>query len=179
MSEEAEARSSRRELLEGGVRAFRAQLQPRRPQVEAPTIDVLGIDHVAVSVGDLGEARVIYGDVLGLPLKFDLPEAGVVAYRVGSEPPFLLIREDLAVTVSPPRGTPPFSLEVVSVRRATAALAAAGIMTLSPPQEIPTGWLVEFADPWGNVVALTDSSKAPGRGRAAAPPAPASRRVET
>jgi hypothetical protein len=36
---------------------------------------------------------------------------------------------------------------------------------LGEPRELRTGWLVEVADPWGNVVGLTDYLLAPERAR--------------
>jgi hypothetical protein len=45
------------------------------------------------------------------------------------------------------------------------ALAAAGVALLGEPRELRTGWLVEVADPWGNVVGLTDYLLAPERAR--------------
>jgi predicted enzyme related to lactoylglutathione lyase len=42
---------------------------------------------------------------------------------------------------------------------------AAGVVPLGEPFEIPTGWTVEIADPWGNVVGLTDYVKAPAMAR--------------
>ena len=32
-----------------------------------------------------------------------------------------------------------------------------------PAFEINTGWVVEFADPWGNVIGLTDYAKDPAK----------------
>ena len=42
---------------------------------------------------------------------------------------------------------------------------AAGVALLGEPRELRTGWLVEVADPWGNVVGLTDYLLAPERAR--------------
>jgi len=40
-----------------------------------------------------------------------------------------------------------------------------GARILGEPMEILTGWAVEFTDPWGNVLGLTDYLKDPSRGR--------------
>jgi hypothetical protein len=50
---------------------------------------------------------------------------------------------------------------------AGAALAAAGVTLLGGPRELRTGWVVEVADPWGNVIGLTDYRNAPERARRA------------
>jgi predicted enzyme related to lactoylglutathione lyase len=54
---------------------------------------------------------------------------------------------------------------VPDARAAGKALAAAGVALLGEPRELRTGWLVEVADPWGNVVGLTDYLLAPERAR--------------
>jgi hypothetical protein len=89
-------------------------------------ITVLGPDNVLLDVGDLEAAKGFYGGRLGLGVKFDFPDAGVVGFRLGDE-----------------------------------ALAAAGTALLGEPREPRTGWVVEVADPWGNVVGRTDYLLAP------------------
>jgi hypothetical protein len=44
-------------------------------------------------------------------------------------------------------------------------LAATGVELLGEPRELRTGWVVEVADPWGNVIGLTDYRLAPERAR--------------
>ena len=95
-------------------------------------LEVLGVDNIMLAVGDLEQARGFYESTLGLPVKFAVPQAGVVGYRLGGEEP---------------------------------ALRAKGARILGEPMEILTGWAVELADPWGNVLGLTDYRKDPARGR--------------
>jgi len=64
------------------------------------------------------------------------------------------------VEPAPPRPSPRVWLEVADAR-------AAGVTTLDEPRELRTGWLVEVADPWGNLVGLTDYVNAPKRARSA------------
>jgi hypothetical protein len=45
-------------------------------------------------------------------------------------------------------------------------LAAAGVPPLDEPFAVATGWTVELADPWGNVLGFTDYTKRPELGRA-------------
>jgi predicted enzyme related to lactoylglutathione lyase len=54
---------------------------------------------------------------------------------------------------------------VADARAAAAHLREAGVVPLGEPREIRTGWVVEVADPWGNVVGLVDYAKAPDRAR--------------
>jgi len=130
-------------------------------------LEVLGVDNIMLAVGNLEQARRLYESTLGLPVKFAVPQAGVVGYRLGGEEPGLMIRVQ-ALPPSPPRDTPRVWLEVRDARAAAAALRAKGVRILGEPMEILTGWAVELADPWGNVLGLTDYLKDPARGRMSA-----------
>lgn len=120
-------------------------------------LDVLGVDNVLLTVGDLGDARRFYADTLALPLKFEVASIGVAGYRLGEEEPGLLVR----VGEGPPR----VWLEVPDAKQAALELRKRGIAPLAEPFEVATGWTVEFSDPWGNVVGLTDYTKRPELGR--------------
>jgi predicted enzyme related to lactoylglutathione lyase len=127
---------------------------------------VLGIDNVLFAVGDLPRAVRFYGTSLELPLKFQVPAAGIALFRLGDEEPGLLIREAGAPEARPVT-SPRVWLEVADARAAAAELAGRGVQTLGPPFEVHTGWTVEVADPWGNVLGFTDYVNEPSRGRAA------------
>jgi predicted enzyme related to lactoylglutathione lyase len=127
-------------------------------------LEVLGVDNIMLAVGDLAQARDFYETTLGLPVKFAVPQAGVVGYRLGPEEPGLMIRVQ-GLGPSPPRDTPRIWLEVADARAAASALRAKGARILGEPMEIVTGWAVELADPWGNVLGLTDYLKDPAKGR--------------
>jgi predicted enzyme related to lactoylglutathione lyase len=130
-------------------------------------IDIRGIDNVLFPIGDLDAAVRFYADMLGLPLVFRLDGPGVALFRLGPEAPGLLIRRD-----EHPGGTtgPRVWLEVDDAREAAQALAQAGVEPLGPPFAVATGWTVEIADPWGNVVGFTDYTSMPERGRERAEP---------
>jgi len=130
-------------------------------------LEVLGVDNVLLAVGDLETALEFYGRKLGLPLKFQVVDLGIAGFRLGPEEPGLFIR---AGDVRPqgPRDSPRLWLEVPDARAAADELRAGGIKPVSEPFEVATGWTVEIADPWGNVIGLTDYTRAPERGRKAA-----------
>lgn len=123
---------------------------------------VLGLDNVLIAVGDRDAAARFYRDGLGLAVKFEFADAGVAGFAIGDEEPGLVVRSGPA---QPPR----FWLEVADTRAAAAELSAKGIEPLRPSFEVFTGWTVEYADPWGNIVGLTDYLKAPQRARRALP----------
>lgn len=132
--------------------------------MDSSPLDVLGVDNVLIGVGDFDAALDFYAGSLGLPVKFQLPSLGVACFRLGREDPGLLLRVG-AVHAREPRETPRLWLEVRDARAAAAELERRGVALLGEPLEVGTGWTVEVADPWGNVVGLTDYTKDPTRAR--------------
>jgi predicted enzyme related to lactoylglutathione lyase len=130
-------------------------------------LDVLGVDNVLIAVGDFEVALDFYEGTLGLPVKFQVPSLGVAAFRLGPEEPGLLVRAG-AIHAQEARETPRVWLEVRDARAAAAELRERGVEPLAEPFEVATGWTVEVADPWGNVVGLADYTKDPARARPAA-----------
>ncbi|WP_405587821.1 VOC family protein [Streptomyces sp. NBC_01092] len=127
--------------------------------------ELLGFDNVLLPVGDLREALRFY-ERAGFAVGFRLDEAGIASLKVGGETPGLLLRQEEAVGHRPPPWpSPRVWLEVPDARAAACALTDAGIAPLDRAFSVATGWTVEFADPWGNVIGLTDYSKRPELGR--------------
>ncbi|MEU9736265.1 VOC family protein [Streptomyces sp. NPDC048002] len=127
--------------------------------------ELLGFDNVLLPVGDLGEAVGFY-ERAGFGVGFRFDEAGIALLKVGDETPGILLRqEDGLGHRPPPWPAPRVWLEVPDARAAADRLAGSGIAPLDPPFPVATGWTVEFADPWGNVVGLTDYSRRPALGR--------------
>lgn len=127
-------------------------------------MEIVGLDSILLAVGDLEEARRFYGDRLSLPVRFELPDLEVAAFGLGQGRPALVVkRRELAE--HPPRETPRVWLEVPDARAAASELRAGGVRSVGDPFEVQTGWTVEVADPWGNVIGLTDYAKRPELGR--------------
>jgi len=127
-------------------------------------IEVLGIDNVMISVGDLPQARQFYEGPLGLPLKFVVDAYGIAGYRLGIEEPGLVLKV-ADIPLAPARLTPRLWLEVADACAVAQRLLEQGIPLLQDPFEVATGWAVECADPWGNVLGFTDYVKDPAKGR--------------
>lgn len=123
---------------------------------------IKGIDNVLFPVGDLARARAHYSG-LGLVERFALPDAGIALYAVGNERPGILVREQSGVPESGPHPSRLW-LEVEDARESARAIPES---PLAPPFRVRTGWVVEYADPWGNVVGLTDYAFDPDRARGA------------
>jgi predicted enzyme related to lactoylglutathione lyase len=127
--------------------------------------ELLGFDNVLLPVGDLGAAVDFY-ERAGFAVGFRFDEAGIALLKVGAETPGILLRqEDELGHRPPPWPAPRVWIEVADARKAADALSAAGIVPLDAPFPVATGWTVEIADPWGNVIGFTDYTKRPELGR--------------
>ena len=129
-------------------------------------VRILGMDNVLVPVGDLGAAKEFYAGALGLKVKFELADHGIALFSVGDEAPGIMVRVDPRAGA----GTAPAMrlwLEVPDAQVAAGHLTEQGVGPLAAPFEVATGWAVEVADPWGNVIGLTDYRKRPELARPA------------
>ncbi|MFE9683536.1 VOC family protein [Streptomyces sp. NPDC002701] len=129
--------------------------------------ELLGFDNVLFPVGSLDEAVDFYRRA-GFELGVRLDEAGIAVLKVGKETPGVLLRLEEELGHRPPAwATPRVWLEVRDARGTADVLAAAGIQPLDAPLSVATGWTVEVADPWGNVIGFTDYTKRPELARTA------------
>ncbi len=116
-----------------------------------------GYDNFLLPVDDMAKARQFYQGVLGLEVKFDFSDMGMVAYQVGAEEPAIILQDASRF----PHARPSIWFVVEDVKAEYDRLLSKGIAFLSPPFEIKTGLAVEFDDPFGHRFALTDYSKMP------------------
>jgi lactoylglutathione lyase len=117
----------------------------------------VGINHVALEVGDLDEALAFYGALFDFELRGRI--RGMAFLDMGDQ--FIAVSEGRRQDVDDDRH---FGLVVDDLDRARRALAEAGV-------DILAGRGVDFRDPWGNRVQLVDYrdvqfTKAPGAARA-------------
>jgi lactoylglutathione lyase len=103
---------------------------------------LVGINHVALEVGDLEEALRFYGRLFSFPLRGRVP--GMAFLDMGDQ--FLALQEAAPAALDAGRH---FGLAVDDLDAARAALRAAGVA------EAP-GRGLSFRDPWGNLVELVD-----------------------
>ncbi len=122
---------------------------------------VLGIDNVFVQVGDLDAAVGFYGRTLGFPVAKRFEGMRSVLFQVGAETPGLGIAE----VPEPRAGGQKVWFEVPDARAFATEIVARGAELLAPPFLIPTGWVCEVRDPWGNVLGFTDYVAMPELGR--------------
>jgi predicted enzyme related to lactoylglutathione lyase len=111
-------------------------------------------DNFFLPGNNLDTAKEFYKNKLGLDIKFDFADKGMTAFKVGDNEP--------AIILSNMQNTKPaIWFTVDNVRQAYEELKQKGVEFLSEPFEIMTGLSVEFTDPFGNKLGLTDYSKMP------------------
>jgi catechol-2,3-dioxygenase len=114
---------------------------------------LVGLNHVALEVGDLEEALEFYGRIFDMELRGRVP--GMAFIDIGDQ--FLALSEGRA---QPPDQGRHFGLVVDDREAVRAALHEAGV-------EILPGRGVDFRDPWGNHLQIVEYgdiqfTKAPG-----------------
>jgi lactoylglutathione lyase len=103
---------------------------------------LVGINHVALEVGDLEEALEFYGAIFELRLRGREP--GMAFVDMGDQ--FIALSEG---RTAPPDGSRHFGLVVDDKEAVRAALKRAGV-------RIEPGRRLDFRDPWGNHVQVVD-----------------------
>jgi predicted enzyme related to lactoylglutathione lyase len=101
---------------------------------------------------NLEESKRFYKDVLGLSVKFDFSEQGMIAFNVGDEEPAIILKDKNKF----PKVKPAVWFQVDNVKAMYEELLSKDVHFLSEPFKIRTGWAVEFNDPSGNVIGITD-----------------------
>src|ERR1700759_2658640 len=103
---------------------------------------LIGINHVALEVGDIEAALEFYGQFFEVRLRGLTP--GMAFIYMGDQ--FLALSEG---RTQPPDGGRHFGLVVDDKESVRAALTEAGV-------EIEPGRRLDFRDPWGNRVEIVD-----------------------
>jgi predicted enzyme related to lactoylglutathione lyase len=112
-------------------------------------------DNFLLPSGDLKKGKEFYQDLLGLPIKFDFSSMGMIAFKVGDSEPAIILKD----TAKFPQAKPTIWFVVDSVNVEYQRLKAKGLKFISEPFPIQTGMAVEFEDPFGNRLGMTDYSK--------------------
>jgi len=112
-------------------------------------------DNFFLPSNDLKKGKEFYQDLLGLSVKFDFSDMGMVVFNVGDNEPAIILKD----TGKFPEAKPTIWFTVDSVQEEYERLKAKGLQFFSEPFAIHTGMAVEFQDPFGNALGLTDYSK--------------------
>lgn len=109
-------------------------------------------DNFFLPVDNLENAKEFYEQQLGLKLKFDFSNAGMSAFSVGDQEPAIILKDKNKF----PDVKPTIWFVVDDVNQTYQALKSKGVNFLSQPFRIHTGNAVEFEDPFGNRLGITD-----------------------
>ena len=112
-------------------------------------------DNFFLPSNDLKKGKAFYQDLLGLQVKFDFSSMGMIAFKVGDNEPAIILKD----TSKFPDAKPTIWFVVDNVQNEYNRLTEKGLRFLSEPFPIQTGLAVEFEDPYGNRLGLTDYSK--------------------
>ena len=112
-------------------------------------------DNFFLPSGDLKKGKEFYQNLLGLQVKFDFSNIGMIAFKVGDNEPAIILKD----TNKFPSTKPTIWFVVDNVQEEYKHLKAKGLKFLSEPFRIQTGLAVEFEDPFGNRLGLTDYIK--------------------
>ena len=114
-------------------------------------------DNFFLPSSDLKKGKEFYQNLLGLPIKFDFSNMGMIAFKVGNNEPSIILKD----VTKFPEAKPTIWFVVDRVAEEYKRLKAKGVKFLSEPFKIQTGMAVEFEDPYGNRLGFTDYSKSP------------------
>lgn len=109
-------------------------------------------DNFFLPANNYQESVLFYSEVLGLEKKFEFAEQGMVAFKVGNEEPAIILKDKTKM----PNTIPTIWIEVEDAKAVCGKMKAKGVVFLSEPFRIRTGWAVEFNDPSGNRLGFAD-----------------------
>lgn len=109
-------------------------------------------DNFFLPVDNMDLARQYYGKILGFEIKFDFSDKGMIAYNVGNEEPAIILKDSNRFK----NIKPTIWFEVSDVQKKYTEMKVERIQFLSEPFKIKTGYAVEFEDPFGNRLGITD-----------------------
>lgn len=112
-------------------------------------MEIVGVHHVSINVGDPEEGIRFYTEILGLGLRDDRPDLGFGGAWLDAGGQQVHLLEG---TVPAPLGQH-FALRVDDLDASVAELRRRGVQ-VSDPNPIGTGRQAFLADPWGNGVEL-------------------------
>lgn len=119
------------------------------------TCSTLNYDNLFLPADNYEVSKKFYEETLGLHIKFEFAEHGMVAFMVGNEEPAIILKDKNKF----PNAKPTIWIEVPNAKAIYNEMKDKGVRFLTEPFKISTGWAVEFVDPSGNNLGFTDYIK--------------------
>lgn len=116
---------------------------------------MISYDNFFLPVDDMESAIKYYSETLGLKVKFNFSDKGMVAFHVGNEEPAIILKDKRKF----PDAKPTIWFVVDNVAAEYGKLKSNRVNFLTEPFPIGTGTAVEFEDAYGNRLGITDYTK--------------------
>jgi predicted enzyme related to lactoylglutathione lyase len=113
-------------------------------------------DNFILPAKDLGEVKEFYQKI-GLPIKFDFSDRGMVAFKVGNQEAAIILQDVKKF----PDVKPAIWFVVDDVKLEYQKLKNKGVSFIAEPFRIQTGYAALFEDPSGNRLGITDYNTTP------------------
>lgn len=112
-------------------------------------------DNFFLAENDLNRAISFYTEILGLKVKYDFRDKGMFALKVGENEPAIILKDKVRF----PDTKTTIWFVVDNVMATYSNLKSKGVKFITSPYQIFTGFAVEFDDPSGNRLGITDYTK--------------------
>ena len=109
-------------------------------------------DNFFIPVDDLEKAKEYYSKVLGLKIKFDFSDKGMIAFNIGNEEPTIILKDKNKFPNV--KGTIWFVVD--NVDEEYELMKSRGVDFISEPFKIGTGMAAEFKNRFGNCYGIAD-----------------------
>ena len=109
-------------------------------------------DNFFLPIDDFEKSKKYYSETLGLKIKFEFKEQGMIAFCVGNEEPAIILKDKKKF----PNAKPSIWIEVDNVKEKYNEMKEKGVKFITEPFKIGTGWAVEFTDLSGNTLGFAD-----------------------
>lgn len=119
--------------------------------IESKT-QIRNYDNFFLPVDDYEKSKQYYSETLGMKIKFEFAEQGMIAFCIGNEEPAIILKDKKKF----PNTKPAIWIEVLDVKQLYSEMKEKGVTFITEPFKIRTGWAVEFTDPSGNILGFAD-----------------------
>lgn len=113
---------------------------------------IIDYDSIFLEARDIEKSRKFYEQLFELEAKEDFGDFGLVALNIGKQGPKIVLRESNSHGTSQPT----IWFKVDNVNRLYQKFRSVELEFITEPFQVQNGWAVEFYDPAGNRLGITD-----------------------
>lgn len=116
---------------------------------------IIDYDSIFLEVKDMERSRRFYEQLFELQATEDLADFGLVSLNVGNQGPRIVLRDSNCHGI----GQPTIWFKVDNVNKLYQKFSSSEVEFITEPFQVQNGWAVEFYDPAGNRLGITDCKK--------------------